>query len=92
MTNNEQDLEDALLIIKRYIDVAILNNAQSPTANKSTFVELRLINRVSLARICVLLNKPVNYINDLEAGIERLLIDDAIKLAAFYGVSADSLI
>lgn len=92
MNTEQQDLEDALQIIKNYIDTAILNNAQASTANKSTFAELRLINRVSLARICVLLNKSVDYVKDLEAGTERLLIDDAIKLAAFYDVSADSLV
>lgn len=92
MNTEQQDLEDALQIIKKYIDTAILNNATAPTANKSTFVELRLFNRVSIARIAVLLNITAQDVGDLESSKQKLTVAQALTLGQFYGVSADSLI
>jgi DNA-binding transcriptional regulator YiaG len=93
MTNEiERAINDTLQTIKTYIDNAIVNNAGTPTANKSTFVELRFINRVSVARIAVLLGVTAQIVNELETNQRRLTVEQAVKLAAFYGVSADSLI
>jgi antitoxin component HigA of HigAB toxin-antitoxin module len=91
-TEIESAINDTLHTIKNYIDNAIVNNAQAPTANKSTFVELRFINRVSVARIAVLLGVTAQIVNELETNQRRLTVEQAVKLAAFYGVSADSLI
>lgn len=88
----ENAITETLQIIKNYIDTAILNNAQAPTANKSTFVELRLINRVSIARIAVLLNITAQDVGDLESSKQKLTVAQALMLGEFYGVSADSLI
>ncbi len=93
MTNEiDNALESTLQTIKRYIDAAIVNNATAPTANKATFVELRLKNRVSIARIAVLLNVSAQVVNELESNAKRLTVEQALKLGQFYSVSADSLI
>lgn len=93
MINETDDaIFKTLDLIKNYIDVAIVNNATAPTANKATFVELRLKNRVSIARIAVLLNVTAQTVSDLESNNQRLTVEQALKLAQFYNVSADSLI
>lgn len=91
-TEIESAINETLQTIKNYIDAAIVNNATAPTANKSTFVELRFINRVSVARIAILLNVSAQEVIDLEKNVTRLNVEQAVKLAGFYGVSADSLI
>ena len=93
MTNEtEAAIFQTLDLIKTYIDAAIINNATAPTANKATFVELRIKNKVSIPRIAVLLNVTAQTVNELESNAQRLTIQQALKLSQFYGVSADSLI
>jgi hypothetical protein len=91
-TEIESALESTLQTIKNYIDAAIVNNTGTPIANKSTFVELRFINRVSVARIALLLNVTAQNVIELETNQTRLTVEQALTLGRFYGVSADSLI
>lgn len=92
INETEAAIFQTLDLIKTYIDAAIINNATAPTANKATFVELRIKNKVSIARIAVLLNVSAQTVNELESNAQRLTIQQALKLSQFYGVSADSLI
>jgi len=88
----EQQINDTLEIIKTYIDASIKRGSGSTIiAKDSTLLKLRKANKTTIARIAVLLNKPASYVADLENGMVRLLIDDAIKIAQLYGVTADSL-
>ena len=92
INETEVAIFQTLDLIKTYIDAAIMNNATAPTANKATFGELRIKNKVSIARIAVLLNVSAQTVNELESNAQRLTIQQALKLSQFYGVSADSLI
>lgn len=89
---NDQDLDDALLSIKNYIDAAIVNNRDTQIANKLTFIQLRIKNKVSVARIAILLGITGDDVISLENNETRLTVEHAFKLGQFYGVSADSLI
>ena len=92
INETESAIFQTLDLIKTYIDAAIINNATAPTANKATFIELRIKNKVSIARIAVLLNVSAQTVNELESNAQRLTIQQAFQLSQFYGVSADSLI
>lgn len=93
MTNEiEQAITETLQIIKTYIDVAILNNHEAPAANTKTIVDLRKKYRLSIARVAIELEQTAEYVNQLENGLRRVTVADAMKLASLYGVSADSLI
>lgn len=93
MTNEiEQAITETLQIIKNYIDVAIVNNHETVTSNTKTIVELRKKYRLSVARVAIELKQTAEYVNQLESGIRRVTVNDAIKLASLYSVSADSLI
>lgn len=91
-TEIEQAITEALQIIKNYIDVAIVNNHETPMANNKTIVELRKKYRLSVARVAIELQQSAEYVKQLENGLRRLTVNDAIKLAGLYDVSADSLI
>lgn len=95
MTTNikiEQAINDTLEIIKTYIDASIQRGTGTTiVAKDSTLLKLRKANKTTIPRIAVLLNKPASYVTDLENGRIKLLIDDALKIAMLYGVSADSL-
>ena len=92
INETEESIFQTLDLIKTYIDAAIVNNATAPTANKATFVELRIKNKVSVARIALLLNVSAKFVNELELDEQRLTVEMALKLSKFYSVSADSLI
>lgn len=93
MTNEiESAITETLQIIKNYIDVAIVNNHEVPTSNNLSLIELRKKYRLSVARVAIELNQTAEYVNQLENGLRRVTVADAIKLAALYNVSADSLI
>ncbi len=91
-TEIENAITETLQIIKNYIDVAIVNNHETVTSNTKTIVELRKKYRLSVARVAIELKQTAEYVNQLENGLRRVTVDDAIKLAALYNVSADSLI
>lgn len=93
MTNEiEQAITETLQIIKNYIDVAIVNNHEVPTSNNLSLIELRKKYRLSVARVAIELQQTAEYVNQLENGLRKLTVDDAVKLAVLYNVSADSLI
>jgi DNA-binding transcriptional regulator YiaG len=93
MTNDiEQAITETLQAIKNYIDVAILNNHETQSSNNKTIVELRAKYRLSVARVAIELNQTAEYVNQLENGLRKMTVNDAVILASLYGVSADSLI